>query len=98
VGDAGVGDPVGFDDFYRGTRDRVLAYLYAVGGDPAEAQDAAQEAYTRALARWSSVGRTRRGHCPALDERRLVLGRHRASLVIISPLGSPVWRSGGVTC
>src|SRR5262245_2422657 len=53
----GVGDAVGFDDFYRGTRDRLLAYLYAVGGDLVEAQDAAQEAYTRALQRWSSVGR-----------------------------------------
>ena len=52
-----MGDPAGFDDFYRGTRERLLAYLYAVGGDLAEAQDAAQEAYTRALQRWSSVGR-----------------------------------------
>jgi DNA-directed RNA polymerase specialized sigma24 family protein len=34
-----------FDEFYRGTYDRILAYLYAAGGDLAEAQDAAQEAY-----------------------------------------------------
>ncbi len=50
-----MGDPVGFDEFYRGTRERLLAYLYAAGGELAEAQDAAQEAYTRAWQRWSSV-------------------------------------------
>lgn len=49
-------DPREFDEFYRGTRQRVLAYLYAAGGDLAEAQDAAQEAYTRAWQRWAQVG------------------------------------------
>ena len=44
-----------FDDFYRGTRARLVAYLFAVGGDLAEAQDAAQEAYTRAWQHWSSL-------------------------------------------
>src|SRR5262245_15808045 len=44
-----------FDEFYRGTRTRVLEYLYAAGGDLAEAQDAAQEAYTRAWQRWAQV-------------------------------------------
>ena len=47
-----------FDEFYRGTRVRVLQYLYAAGGDLAEAQDAAQEAYARAWQRWSRVGLT----------------------------------------
>jgi RNA polymerase sigma-70 factor (ECF subfamily) len=50
-----VGGPVGFDEFYRETRERLLAYLYAAGGDLTEAQDAAQEAYARAWQRWSSV-------------------------------------------
>jgi RNA polymerase sigma-70 factor (ECF subfamily) len=50
-----VADQVGFDEFYRASRDRLLAYLYAVGGDLAEAQDAAQEAYLRAWQRWGSV-------------------------------------------
>jgi RNA polymerase sigma-70 factor (ECF subfamily) len=50
-----VRDTVEFDEFYRGTGPRVLAYLYAVGGDLAEAQDAAQEAYARAWERWSKV-------------------------------------------
>ncbi|MGE5827102.1 MAG: sigma-70 family RNA polymerase sigma factor [Micromonosporaceae bacterium] len=44
-----------FDEFYRGTRTRVLEYLYAAGGDLAEAQDAAQEAFTRAWQRWAQV-------------------------------------------
>ena len=47
----------GFDEFYRGTRQRVLAFLYAAGGDLAEAQDAAQEAYTRAWQRWADLAR-----------------------------------------
>lgn len=49
-------DPFGFEEFYEATRHRVAAFLYAVGGDLAEAQDAAQEAYTRAWQRWSRVG------------------------------------------
>lgn len=44
-----------FDEFYRSTRQRVLAYLYAACGDLAEAQDAAQEAYARAWQRWSRL-------------------------------------------
>jgi RNA polymerase sigma-70 factor (ECF subfamily) len=51
-----VRDADRFDEFYRGTRLRVLQYLYAAGGDLGEAQDAAQEAYTRAWQRWSLVG------------------------------------------
>jgi RNA polymerase sigma-70 factor (sigma-E family) len=48
-------DAAEFDSFYRGTRTRVLEYLYAAGGDLAEAQDAAQEAFTRAWQRWAQV-------------------------------------------
>jgi RNA polymerase sigma-70 factor (ECF subfamily) len=48
-------DARGFDEFYQGTRERLVAYLYAAGGDLAEAQDAAQEAYTRAWQRWSQL-------------------------------------------
>jgi len=51
-----VADADRFDEFYRSTRQRVLAYLYAVSGDLAEAQDAAQEAYARAWQRWPQVG------------------------------------------
>lgn len=45
----------GFEDFYLGSRHRVVTFLYAMGGDRAEAQDAAQEAYLRAWQRWSTV-------------------------------------------
>ncbi|MGN9908351.1 sigma-70 family RNA polymerase sigma factor [Phytohabitans sp. LJ34] len=44
-----------FEDFYLGSRHRVVTFLYAMGGDRAEAQDAAQEAYLRAWQRWSTV-------------------------------------------
>ncbi|MCZ7426670.1 MULTISPECIES: SigE family RNA polymerase sigma factor [Micromonospora] len=44
-----------FEEFYRSSRQRVVTVLYALGGDRAEAQDAAQEAYARAWQRWSQV-------------------------------------------
>ena len=57
-----------FDAFYRGTRQRVLSYVYVLTGSVAEAQDCVQEAYMRAWLRWGSVGR--------YDERhRFELGR-----------------------
>ncbi|MEV0560650.1 SigE family RNA polymerase sigma factor [Dactylosporangium sp. NPDC050588] len=45
----------GFEEFYRGTRQRVMTFLYAMSGDRNEAQDAAQEAYVRAWQRWSTI-------------------------------------------
>jgi RNA polymerase sigma-70 factor (ECF subfamily) len=45
----------GFDEFYQGSRQRVVAFLYAMSGDRGEAQDAAQEAYVRAWQRWSTI-------------------------------------------
>ncbi|GAA4464468.1 SigE family RNA polymerase sigma factor [Phytohabitans houttuyneae] len=56
-GEALVRDVEGFDEFYRGSRQRLLGYVYVVTGDLAEAQDAAQEAYVRAWQRWATVGR-----------------------------------------
>jgi RNA polymerase sigma-70 factor (ECF subfamily) len=50
-----VRDVDGFDEFYRGSRQRLLGYVYVVTGDLAEAQDAVQEAYVRAWQRWSAV-------------------------------------------
>jgi RNA polymerase sigma-70 factor, ECF subfamily len=44
-----------FDEFYRGTSQRVLRYAYGISGDLAEAQDLTQEAYARAWQRWASV-------------------------------------------
>lgn len=49
-------DVDGFDEFYRGSRQRLLGFVYVLTGDLAEAQDAVQEAYVRAWQRWSTVG------------------------------------------
>jgi RNA polymerase sigma-70 factor (ECF subfamily) len=50
-----VTDTVDFEEFYEGTRHRVVTFLYAVTGDRSEAQDVAQEAYARAWQRWANV-------------------------------------------
>src|SRR5262249_13797480 len=44
-----------FDEFYRASHGRVVAMLTAILGDRAAAEDAAQEAFARALARWRRV-------------------------------------------
>lgn len=49
-------DEASFDDFYRASRQRLFACLYALTGDAAEAQDVVHEAYARAWQRWSRVG------------------------------------------
>ena len=48
-------DAESFDEFYRATRVRICACIYALTGDLAEAQDATQEAYVRAWERWRTV-------------------------------------------
>lgn len=48
-------EPTEFGGFYTATVSRVVGYLYVVLGSVAEAEDAAQEAYTRAWLRWSKV-------------------------------------------
>jgi RNA polymerase sigma-70 factor (ECF subfamily) len=45
----------GFEEFYQGSRQRVVAFLYAMSGNRSDAQDAAQEAYVRAWERWSTI-------------------------------------------
>lgn len=47
----------GFEEFYVGSRQRLVTFLYAVGGDLSDAQDVAQEAYARAWQRWSTIHR-----------------------------------------
>jgi RNA polymerase sigma-70 factor (sigma-E family) len=46
---------VDFDDFYAGSRQRLLGVVYLLTGDLAEAQDAVQEAFIRAWQRWDTV-------------------------------------------
>ena len=48
-------DSIDFPGFYSASATRVVGYLYVVLGSVAEAEDAAQEAYTRAWLRWSRV-------------------------------------------
>lgn len=64
-------DADGFDEFYRDTSVRMLRYGYALTGDLADAQDAVQEAYTRAWRHWRTV----RGHPAPEGWVRLVVSR-----------------------
>jgi len=48
-------ESIDFAGFYTASATRVVGYLYVVLGSVAEAEDAAQEAYTRAWLRWSRV-------------------------------------------
>jgi RNA polymerase sigma-70 factor (ECF subfamily) len=45
-----------FADFYRATYPGLVAELYAYTGDLAEAQETAQEAFTRAWSQWRKIG------------------------------------------
>ncbi|MEW1614369.1 MULTISPECIES: SigE family RNA polymerase sigma factor [unclassified Streptomyces] len=46
-----------FDAFYAATARRLVATVYAMTGDLAEAEDAVQEAYARAWQRWDRLTR-----------------------------------------
>lgn len=48
-------ESIDFAGFYTATATRVVGYLCVVLGSVAEAEDAAQEAYTRAWLRWNKV-------------------------------------------
>lgn len=48
---------IDFEEFYAGTSRAVIAQVFAMTGNWHEAQEAVAEAYARALARWSRVGR-----------------------------------------
>src|SRR5688572_31610499 len=47
----------GFEEWYRREHPRLVASLLLVAGDLDLAQDAADEAFARALARWDRVSR-----------------------------------------
>jgi RNA polymerase sigma-70 factor (sigma-E family) len=71
-------DADSFDEFFRATKQSLLAMAYVLTGDLAAAQDLAQEALLRAWARWPRIskyddphGWTRRVlHNLAVDKRR----------------------------
>ncbi|GAA1899364.1 SigE family RNA polymerase sigma factor [Asanoa iriomotensis] len=44
-----------FDEFYQGSRRRLLGYVFLLTGDLTEAQDVVQEAYMRAWQHWSTI-------------------------------------------
>jgi RNA polymerase sigma-70 factor (ECF subfamily) len=46
-----------FEDFYEASYGRVVALVAAMVGDRHQAEDIAQEAFARALTRWSRVAR-----------------------------------------
>ena len=52
-----MADIAGFDEFYQGSRQRLLGYVFLLTGDLAEAQDVVQEAYMRAWQHWSTIDR-----------------------------------------
>lgn len=52
-----MADAAGFDEFYQGSRQRLLGYVFLLTGDLAEAQDVVQEAYMRAWQHWSTIHR-----------------------------------------
>ena len=55
-GSASGDPPEDFAQLYRGHFNRVAVQMYAYLGDHAEAQDVTQEAFCRALERWTTIG------------------------------------------
>jgi RNA polymerase sigma-70 factor (ECF subfamily) len=60
----------GFDEFYQATYGRLVGQLYPVTGSLSEAEAIVQEAFVRALARWSRV---RNYDLPEVWVRRVAL-------------------------
>lgn len=52
-----IDDAADFDAFYRESRDRLLAQVYAFTADRGDAQDCLSEAYMRAWQRWQQISR-----------------------------------------
>jgi RNA polymerase sigma-70 factor (ECF subfamily) len=53
--DEPLDEPVTFDEFFEEQKDRLLRMLSVITGSRAEAEDLAQEAFTRVLERWAAV-------------------------------------------
>jgi RNA polymerase sigma-70 factor (ECF subfamily) len=50
-----TGTPVSFESFFEDEKDRLLRILSVITGSRAEAEDLAQEAFTRVFERWGTV-------------------------------------------
>jgi RNA polymerase sigma-70 factor (ECF subfamily) len=82
-----------FDEFYQRGYRRLVGQLFLLTGDLHDAEDIAQEAFTRAAARWEQI----RGHdVPAAWVRRVAINlatdtarRARRRLAALSRLGEP---------
>ena len=83
----------GFDAFYAASYARLVGQLYAITGDRQEAEDVVQEAFARALDRWS---RLRAYDVPEAWVRRVAvnlasqgLRRMRRRVALLARLGPP---------
>jgi RNA polymerase sigma factor (sigma-70 family) len=54
-GESKAGEPVTFDGFFEDQKERLLRILSVITGSRAEAEDLAQEAFTRVFERWGTV-------------------------------------------
>src|SRR5918992_1666494 len=54
-GDSTDAEPVTFEGFFEDQKDRLLRILSVITGSRAEAEDLAQEAFTRVFERWGAV-------------------------------------------
>jgi RNA polymerase sigma-70 factor (ECF subfamily) len=68
AGRSRLGDEHDFEDFYAAVFDQLVGQLFLVTGNLQDAEDAVQEALTRAALRWP---RLRRYRVPEADDERL---------------------------
>ena len=86
-------DDNAFATFYAASYPRLVGQVFAFTGDLADAEDAVQEAFVRASARWSRV---RRYEQPEAWVRRVAINlaltmrrRARRRLAVLAQLGPP---------
>ena len=81
-------DDSAFATFYATSYPRLVGQVFAVTGDLADAEDAVQEAFVRASARWGKV--CRYDHPEAWVRRALTMRRRaRRRLAALNRLGTP---------
>jgi RNA polymerase sigma-70 factor (ECF subfamily) len=87
-----MADRGSFEDFYAGAVGRMVGQLYPVTGDLHEAEEVAQEAFTRAAARWSRLrdydvpkAWVRRVAMNLVTDRARSLRRHAKAMLKLRP-------------